>query len=237
MEKVNFEVEKFSKDPVLVLSGNNWHEGIIGIIASRIKDKFNKPAVIITLNEDQCKGSARSIYGFDIGTNIINAVQLNILKKGGGHKMAGGFSITKDKIDLFRQYLIKNFNKIKTDTTKLHNIFLDSKIAPSALNIGYYEEIYSLEPFGPGNSEPKFVIENLKLISFKILNQAHIKSILIGKDGSVIKGLAWNATNGPLEPYLTKKNKNKFSIAGKLKKNEWQGKKDIEFIIEDIALN
>ena len=237
MEKVNFEVEKFSKDPVLVLSGNNWHEGIIGIIASRIKDKFIKPVVIFTINIDQCKGSARSIYGFDIGTNIINAVQLNILKKGGGHKMAGGFSITKDKIDLFRQYLIKNFNKIKTDTTKLHNIFLDSKIAPSALNIGYYEEIYSLEPFGPGNSEPKFVIENLKLISFKILNQAHIKSILIGKDGSVIKGLAWNATNGPLEPYLTKKNKNKFSIAGKLKKNEWQGKKDIEFIIEDIALN
>ena len=237
MEKVNFEVKKFSKDPVLVLTGNNWHEGIIGIIASRIKDKFNKPVVIITINENQCKGSARSVYGFDIGTNIINAVQLNILEKGGGHKMAGGFSIEKNKIDIFRSFLIKNFNKIKNDTAKIHNIFLDSKIAPSALNLDYYEEIYSLEPFGPGNSEPKFVIENLKLISFKVFNQTHIKSILIGNDGTVIKGLAWNATNGPLEPYLTKKNIKKFSIAGKLKKNEWQGKKDIEFIIEDIAIN
>ena len=77
----------------------------------------------------------------------------------------------------------------------------------------------------------------MDLISFKLRNQTHIKSILKGNDGTVIKGMAWNATNSPLEPFLTKKNKKKFSIAGKLKKNEWHGKKDIEFIIEDIALN
>ena len=92
-------VEKNINDPVLVLYGNNWHEGIIGIIASRIKDKFNKPTIIISLNNKVGKASARSIVGFDIGSAILSALQNNILIKGGGHKMAGGFSIEKNKIE------------------------------------------------------------------------------------------------------------------------------------------
>ena len=80
-------------DPVIVISGKNWHEGVIGIVASRIKDKFNKPVIIISIDKDIGKASARSIVGFDIGSAIISATQENILIKGGGHKMAGGFSI------------------------------------------------------------------------------------------------------------------------------------------------
>ena len=82
-EQINLEVKNYHNHPVLVLSGKNWHEGIIGIIASRIKDKYNKPAVIISLDENIGKGSARSIVGFDIGSQIIKAVQAGILEKGG----------------------------------------------------------------------------------------------------------------------------------------------------------
>ena len=91
-------INKNINDPVLILSGRNWHEGIIGIIASRIKDKFNKPTIIISLNDNVGKASARSIIGFDIGSAILAAVQNKILLKGGGHKMAGGFSINENKI-------------------------------------------------------------------------------------------------------------------------------------------
>ena len=236
-EKIHSEVKNFHNYPVLVLSGNNWHEGIIGIVAARIKEKYNKPTILISLDNKLGKGSARSVFGFDIGKQIIKASQLGILKKGGGHKMAGGFTIEKEKIDLFREFLIKNFIKTKIDNSENLNIHLDSVIAPSALNEEFYENINSLGPFGSGNSEPKFVIENLRVIRSDIIKNNHIKLLLCGKDGSVFKSFAWNDINSPLESFLNKKNNKNFSAAGKLKLNEWRGKKNIEFIIEDIALN
>ena len=236
-EKIHSEVKNFHNYPVLVLSGNNWHEGVIGIVAARIKEKYNKPTILISLDNKLGKGSARSVFGFDIGKQIIKASQLGILKKGGGHKMAGGFTIEKEKIDLFREFLIKNFIKTKIDSSENLNIHLDSVIAPSALNEEFYENINSLGPFGSGNSEPKFVIENLKVIRSDIIKNNHIKLLLCGKDGSVFKSFAWNAINSPLESFLNKKNNKNFSAVGKLKLNEWRGKKNIEFIIEDIALN
>ena len=236
-EKVNSEVKNFQDDPVLILTGNSWHEGIIGIVASRIKEKYNKPTILISINESLGKGSARSIFGFDIGTQIIKATQSGIVEKGGGHKMAGGFTIKKENIPLFRDFLIKNFKKSKLSSSKIVNLYLDSIIAPSALNEEFYSEIERLAPFGSGNSEPKFVIENLQVITSDLVADKHIKTVLHAKDGSVIKSIAFNAKDSPLEPFLHKKNKKKFNIAGKMNLNEWRGKKSIEFIIEDISLH
>ena len=139
------------------------------------------------------KGSARSVHGFDIGSQIIKAVQMGILQKGGGHKMAGGFTIDIEKIDIFREYLIKNYEKIQIDILENENLYLDSIIAPSALNEDFYHDINFLGPFGAGNNEPKFVVENVKVIRSDIIKQNHIKSLLCGKDGSVFKSFEWNA--------------------------------------------
>ena len=98
--------------PIIVLEGYEWHEGIIGIIASRIKDRFNKPTIIISITNDIGKASARSIVGFDIGSAILSAVQNEILIKGGGHKMAGGFSINVNKIKIFKQFIIKKYESL-----------------------------------------------------------------------------------------------------------------------------
>ena len=236
-EKVNSEVKNFQDDPVLILTGNSWHEGIIGIVASRIKEKYNKPTILISINESLGKGSARSIFGFDIGTQIIKATQSGIVEKGGGHKMAGGFTIKKENIPLFRDFLIKNFKKSKLSSSKIVNLYLDSIIAPSALNEEFYSEIERLAPFGSGNSEPKFVIENLQVITSDLVADKHIKTVLYAKDGSVIKSIAFNAKDSPLELYLNKKNKKKFNIAGIMNLNEWRGKKSVEFIIEYISLH
>ncbi len=235
--KIEKEVKKYHNHPLLVLAGENWHEGVIGIVASRIKEKYNKPTIIISINNENeiGKGSARSIYGFDIGSLIIKAVQLNLLEKGGGHKMAGGFVIKKNNISSFRDFLIKNYNKLDLNTSDKSNIYLDGVIAPSALNLKFFDEINYLSPFGSGNSEPKFVIENLKVVSSNLVGSNHIKSILIGKDGSRLKSFTWNAKDSPLESLLNHKNKKRINIAGKMRLNEWNGKKDIEFMIEDIS--
>ena len=236
-EKVNKEVKKFDNHPVLVLAGNNWHEGIIGIVAARIKEKYNKPTILISLKKKIGKGSARSVVGFDIGKHIIKAVQSNIISKGGGHKMAAGFTIDEEKIPSLREFLNNSFEKSNLRNNQGANIYLDSVIAPTALNEKFYEEVNYLSPFGSGNSEPKFVIQDLRVISSITIQDKHIKSVMIGKDGYVIKGFAWNAINSPLEEYLTKNNKKKINIAGKIKLNEWKGEKKIEFMIEDVSIN
>ena len=236
-KKVDMEVKNYHNHPVLVLSGTNWHEGIIGIVASRVKEKYNKPTILISLNGNLGKGSARSIYGFDIGAQIIKAVQSNILERGGGHKMAGGFTLQKENIDNFRNFLINSFEKSKVSSSQERLIYLDSKIAPSALNEDFYKEINSLAPFGSGNNEPKFVIEDLNVIKSDIVGENHIKSILKGKDGSSIKSFAWNAVDSPLASFLNVKNKKKICIAGRMSLNEYRGMRNIEFIIEDISLS
>jgi len=236
-DKIFSKAKNYHNHPVLVLSGIDWHEGVIGIVASRLKEKYNKPAILISLDKNIGKGSARSITGFDIGTQIIKAVQLGILRKGGGHNMAGGFTIEEENINKFRNFLIKNFENSHINNFDNFNLYLDSIIAPSAINESFYNDIEILEPFGSGNNEPKFVVEQLKVIKSDIVGNNHIKSILSGKDGTVFKSIAWNAVNGPLEKILNKNNKKLFNAAGKMKLNEWLGQKNIEFIIEDISIN
>ena len=128
LKKIENTVNINPNDSVIVLSGHNWHGGIIGIIAARLKDKYNKPTIIISVEKGLGKASARSILGFDIGTVIINAVQNNILKKGGGHKMAGGFTIEENKIQDFKKFITKKFLKIKKNLNKTDTLFFDSKI-------------------------------------------------------------------------------------------------------------
>ncbi len=224
-------------DPVIVLSGHNWHGGIIGIIASRLKEKYNKPTVIISVENGIGRASARSVLGFDIGTIIINAVQNNILKKGGGHKMAGGFSIDENKIHEFKDFIKNKFLKMKKSLSKTNTLFFDSKISPSALNEEFFFEINSLSPFGSGNPEPRFVIENLELMKSSIVGDRHIKSFFVAQDGSVVKSVTFNALKTNLETYLLTKNRKKINIFGKLSLNEWKGQRNVEFIIDDISVN
>ncbi len=237
LKKIENNIVINPKEPVIVLSGHNWHGGIIGIIAARLKEKYNKPTVIISVNKGLGRASARSILGFDIGTVIISAVQNNILKKGGGHKMAGGFSIEENKIEEFKDFIIKKFYKIEKNLSKTNTLFFDSKISPSDLNEVFFSEINSLSPFGSGNPEPRFVIEDLELLKSSIVGEKHIKSLLTAPDGSVVKSLTFNAIKSDLEPYLLSNKLKKINIFGKLSLNEWKGKKNVEFIIDDISVN
>ena len=223
-------------EPVIVLHGENWHEGIIGIIAARIKEKYNKPTFIISTKSGLGKGSARSIYGFDIGTAVIAAVQNKILIRGGGHKMAAGFTLDTDKIIEFKNFLIRKFKSININLESKKNIFYDTEISPSAINIDFYDKINVLSPFGSGNPEPKFVIKNVRPINSKIVGEKHIKSVFEGSDSSTFKTITFNCVDNELGSYLLKKNIKNFNILGKLSLNEWRSQKNVEFIIDDISV-
>ncbi len=230
-------ISKNINDPVFVLTGENWHEGVIGIIASRIKDKFNKPTIVISLNNKIGKASARSIPGFDIGTAILSALQNKLLLKGGGHKMAGGFSIEENKIKEFKDFIIKKFNTKSNNNLNINYLYLDSSISASALNLDFYNKVEKLSPFGSGNPEPKFLLETVKVVKSLIVGENHVKSILLTQDGSTIKTISFNSVNNDLGQFLLNNRSNTFDIVGKLSLNEWKGEKNVEFIIDDISVN
>ena len=223
-------------DPVIILHGDNWHEGIIGIAAARVKEKFNKPTIIISVTDGIGKGSGRSIYGFDLGSTIIGAVQSGLLTKGGGHKMAAGFTINMDKIREFKEFVFRRFKSININLEEKKNYYFDAEIAPSAVNMEFLEKINLLAPFGSGNPEPRFIIKNVKLVNAKIVGEKHIKTVLIGSDATTLKAISFNAVETVLSSYLLKKNISPFNIAGKLSLNEWRGQKNVEFIIDDISV-
>ena len=238
MDKILKNLENKTHESVMVIFGKNWHEGVIGIVASRIKDKFNKPVIIISIDDNGIgKASARSIVGFDIGSVIIAAVQEKILIKGGGHKMAGGFTIKTENVEKFKKFILKKFERLSNNKMNTKPLYLDSIIAPTALNLQFYNKVNSLAPFGSGNPEPKFVLENMKSINYKIIKEKHIKSVLVGLDGSSVKSIAFNCVENEIGAYLLKKDKKLFNIAGKLSLNEWQGQSNVEFIIDDISVN
>ena len=151
--------------------------------------------------------------------------------------MAAGFSVKREKLSDFKNFIVKIFNKSSASKNVTKKVFIDALLSVTAINESFYEEISVLEPFGPGNSEPKFVIQDLKVINSKVIMDNHIKTLLLGKDGTKIKAISFNAKNTLLEPYLLAGNKKKLSIVGKMSLNEWQGKKDVEFIVDDISIN
>ena len=151
--------------------------------------------------------------------------------------MAGGFSINTTNIDKFKEFIFYKFKSVNEELIQKKPLLLDSKIAPSAINLEFYDKVNVLSPFGSGNPEPKFIIENLKSINSKIVGDKHIKSILIGVEGTSIKTIAFNAIDSELAAYLLKKRNKTFNIAGKLSLNEWRGEKNVEFIIDDISVN
>ncbi len=237
LDKILENNKNLFNDPVLILHGSNWHEGVIGIVASRLKEKFNKPVILISVNGIIGKASARSVNGFDIGSTIIAATQRKILLKGGGHKMAGGFTIDIENLSKFKDFVFKKYQRNDINISKEKILYLDSVISPTAINLEFYNKISLVGPFGSGNPEPKFLVQNLKLVNNTIVGEKHIKSILVGKDGTSFKSIAFNAVENNIGAYLLKKDNKLLDIVGKLSLNEWRGQSNVEFIIDDISVN
>ena len=225
-------VDKQKLEDIIFLVKKDWHEGLIGIVASRLKEHYNRPAFILSQNGRICKGSARSIFGFDIGLAITKCKQMNLLIKGGGHPMAGGFSVEYDKLNEFKIELLKIYNKSKRDNNNF--FFIDSYLESSAINNELIKKINTLEPYGSGNKEPVFAFENFKVCKVIETNNNHVK-VVIQKGSFYLNAICFNSKNKDIGNYLLNYKKN-FNVAGKIKLNEWNGKTNIELIIEDIQL-
>ena len=233
LDEIDFQkIEKENKD-VIVYYKSNINEGLIGIIAARLKDYFNKPSIVITSSGKILKGSARSIYNYNIGCAIKNSFDKKIIISGGGHNMAAGFTLEKINLDNFKDFIIKDF--LLSTSCRVNSFLYDAKISSQAFNKDFYNDIKKLEPFGTANPSPTFLLKDLKVIKTKIFNDKHLFVILKSKMGLSIKSISFNSINNKVGKYLLNY-KNTFSVLGQINENIWNNKKTLQLIIQDLII-
>ena len=233
LNEINFkEIEKNNKN-VIIYYRPNINEGLIGIIASRLKDYFNKPTIVITNSKNILKGSARSTINYNIGNVIKKMMDEKIIESGGGHNMAAGFTIKKNKLMEMQNYILNDY-LIKNKNLDLINTY-DSKISLNGINKDFVYEINKIGPFGNGNPAPIFLIKDCMITKVKIIRDKHISFILKPKIGRSIKSICFNSLNTQIEIYLTNYKKNVHVIA-EIHENNWNNKKTIQLNIKDLIV-
>jgi single-stranded-DNA-specific exonuclease len=233
LDEIDFEKIKNENKQVIIYYKNNLNEGIIGIIASRLKDYFNKPSIVITKSNNKLKASARSTSSYNIGYLIKSLIDNKIIENGGGHSMAAGFSMKKNNIkvlDSFIQddYLKKNFNQ------ENQNIY-DFQLSSSAIKSKLIDDINKIGPFGNDNFLPIFLITDLIVIKHEIINNKHLSVIIKPNTGVSIKGICFNCLNTKIGHYLLSYKK-KINIIAQIQENIWNNKKTIQLNIKDLIL-
>ena len=233
LNEINFkEIEKNNKN-VIIYYRPNINEGLIGIIASRLKDYFNKPTIVITNSKNILKGSARSTINYNIGNVIKKMMDEKIIESGGGHNMAAGFTIKKNKLMEMQNFILNDY-LIKNKNLDLINTY-DSEISLNGINKDFVYEINKIGPFGNGNPAPIFLIKDCMITKVKIIRDKHISLILKPKIGRSIKSICFNSLNTQIEKYLTNYKKNVHVIA-EIHENNWNNKKTIQLNIKDLIV-
>jgi single-stranded-DNA-specific exonuclease len=233
IKEIDFQKIESENKEVIVYFKANLNEGLIGIIAARLKDHFNKPSIVLTNSNDLLKGSARSVYNYNIGRAIKNLADKNIIISGGGHNMAAGFTLKKNKLKDFEDSILSDY--LDTGVSQNNNFTYDSEVSSLAFNQFFYEDIKKLEPFGIGNPVPTFLIKDLKVIKSKILNDKHISLILKSKTGFSIKSISFNSVHSKVGEYLINY-KNTLNVLGQIQGNFWNNKKTLQLTIRDVIL-
>ncbi|MBQ7303736.1 MAG: single-stranded-DNA-specific exonuclease RecJ, partial [Alphaproteobacteria bacterium] len=220
--------------PLIFVAGKNWHQGVIGIVAGKLKERYNLPSFVMSVEEDEVKGSARSINGVDLGALVISAKEQGVLTKGGGHTMAAGFSLNEDKIDDFKKF-VGNYIQNKLNSENIVPVLtIDAVVSLSGVNEKLADCLQLLEPFGSSNPEPKIMIERVMVKNAIIVGNGHIKCKLVSDMQDSLNAIIFKAENTPMGNVLKNAGNDIFNIVGVLRKDTWQGKNNLQFIIEDI---
>ena len=237
------EERQMADDPLILLDHEDWHPGLSGLVAGRVKEKYNKPSCIVTYAHDlsgqkEGRGSGRSIPGIHIAQSFIDARGAGVLEKGGGHAMAGGFTVLPEKLEELRQFLNDHIAKQMENTDTNVETTVDALVTAGGITVNLVETLQNkVGPFGQEHPEPVFMLKNVRIHQADILGQSHIRVMISDwEGGSRVKAMAFRAVDTPLGDALLKPGSHSFHILGQLKINEWQGRKSAEMHIVDASL-
>jgi single-stranded-DNA-specific exonuclease len=235
LEQALEQAETQKNMPVMMLASPHWHEGVIGIVAGRLKEKFSRPAIIGNITNGKVKASARSVTGADIGAATHRAVALGLLTNGGGHAAAAGFSFTEDKRDAVHDFFAQQLGAAVTAYGESRSKLLDGWIGVSGATQELYDALKQLEPYGLGFPKPKLAIRDAKIIHRAVLKDKHLKLVLADDASkSRLNAIAFNVNDTKLGEMLT--TQQTLHLYGELNENHWQGQTSLQFIIDDAAV-
>jgi single-stranded-DNA-specific exonuclease len=221
--------------PFLLVEGENWHPGVVGIVAGRLKDRFAKPAFVAGYEGGMGRGSARGIAGLDIGRIIRDAREAGLIESGGGHAMAAGFSLAAEQSGGFRDFLHGQFAGAAAALEEAGALELDAVSSPAAATPQLVREIALAGPYGAGNSEPVLGFADLKVAFADMVGGEHVKVRLVGGDGARLDAIAFRAAGTTLGQGLLAARGRQVHVAGKLRSDDWGGVERAQLHIEDAA--
>ena len=221
---------------VLVVSMEGWHPGVIGIVAGRLKERFNKPVIVIGIDENGIgKGSGRSIQGIDLGNEIKKLYEKGLLISGGGHEMACGLTIENKYIKTFHEILERNLSDRINSIRSKFSIKIDALLNISAVNMDLINSINQIGPYGSGNPTPTFAFAELRVAYADRVKGGHIRCNFEDKNGQRIKGICFRAEELGFEEILLNERNRYLHIVGTLKENTWNGHTSIDLQVIDVS--
>lgn len=223
----------------LYVCGDNWHGGVMGIIAGRLKDKYNLPSCVATRSDGVVNGSGRSIPGVDLGRIIHDALANGILSEGGGHAAAAGFSLSAENETAFCDFLEQSVKEQLNGEMPHQEIVADAEIDAGGATMKLVNKLSALEPFGQGNPEPMLILHGAVLRYAAVMgNGAHLRGSVATSAGTQLSFVGFNLVGTPVGDFLLDDaNANtKIIMLGRLKENEYNGRVNAQFFIEDIAI-
>jgi single-stranded-DNA-specific exonuclease len=221
--------------PVIVAAREGWHAGVIGIVASRLKERYGKPAIVIALNDGVGKGSGRSVNGVDLGSAIVAAREAGLLVNGGGHAMAAGLTIEPGKIEALATFLA---NALAADCLRSSEgkvLTFDGAVSPGGATEDLCTLIARCGPYGAGNPEPLFAFPSVRVAFASIVGEQHVRCTLTSTDGARVQGIAFRALQSELGPMLLNSKGRPLHVAASLKAEEWNGNTRVQAMIRDAA--
>ena len=221
--------------PLVWAAGQGWHPGVVGIVASRLKEATNRPAVVIGLEDGIGKGSARSVTGIDLGVQIQRLAAEGLLIKGGGHKMAAGLTVAEDKLDAAMERLSEMMEKQGAGALGPRDLKLDGLMMASAANVPLVEQLEKAGPFGAGAAAPRFAFPDQQIGFTKEVGQGHLKFSFSDGMGPKIDAICFNAAESGLMQALMQHKGARFHLAGRVEINTWQGRQSVQLRLEDAA--
>ena len=231
------QAENQNHQNFILVHGKNWHKGVLGIVASKIINKFYKPTIVISFTNKIGIGSARSIENIDLGDIILSAKNNKILTGGGGHKMAAGLQINFDNLDKFSKFISNNLDNVSKNFFKKIQYY-DTVISSNEINLSLLDSIEKMEPFGSGNPEPSFIIKDLKIEKIKVIKEKHLLVFARNEFSIPLKGICFNCIDNNLGNYLLNFKNNKLAIGCNIRRDNFNKNEEPQLVINDgIIIN
>ncbi len=215
--------------------GQDWHPGVIGIVASRLKDRFGKPAIVISLSDGIGKGSGRSIPGVDLGAAVTAARQAGHLINGGGHKMAAGLTVDEASVPVLQAFLSERLSDAIAASTRGASLGLDGSVTAAGANLDFVGTLQKAGPYGAGNPEPRFVIPNAQIVKADIVGENHVRCIITDSTRARLNTIAFRSADTEMGRNLLNHGGLTFHLAGHLRTNFWRGEASVQLTVDDAA--